>query len=156
MAANPAASFADILAAESDFVMLTNDKDVQAALASFGAFFQKKHRDANIVDRAELLAGLALLHTHHLDLKPLRVVAVLTIAQQQSLAVALGLDFQASGTDATWPLLLVRRIVSLQAPGLTPKKRRPAKDGPDGQIRKPGDGGAQLDSAGDSASKRSP
>ena len=39
------------------------------------------------------------------------------------------------------PTLLARRIVTRQAPGLTPKKRRPASDGVDGQIRKPGDQG---------------
>ena len=73
-----------------------------------------------------LLAGLALLYTHHHDLTPL--VAVLTIAQQQTLATALGLDFQAHGTDASWPVLLARHIVSFQAPGQTPKKRKPAPD----------------------------
>jgi hypothetical protein len=49
--------------------------------------------------RAELLAGLALLYTHHHDPAPL--VAVSTIAQQLILSTALGLDFQAHGTDAS-------------------------------------------------------
>ena len=68
------------------------------------------------------LAGLALLHTHHLNLEPM--VKVLTIAQQQTLSTALGLDFQAHGTDATWPSLLGRRIVAKMVPGSTPKKRK--------------------------------
>ena len=146
MAAKPAASFADILAAESDYVMPTNDLGVQAALVSFGAVFKKLRNDANVAARADLLAGLALLHTHHHDLTPL--VAVLTTAQHQTLATALGLDFQAHGTDASWQVLLARSIVSLQAPGQTPKKRKPVRDGSiDGQIRRPGEGGAQSDSA---------
>ena len=49
MAAAPAKSFADILAADSNYVMPTTDKEVQAALASFGADFNKKKGDANIV-----------------------------------------------------------------------------------------------------------
>ena len=67
MAAAPARSFADILAADSNYVMPTTDKEVQAALASFGADFNKKKGDANIATRADILAGLALLHTHHRD-----------------------------------------------------------------------------------------
>jgi hypothetical protein len=53
MAANAAASFADILAAESDYTMPTGDKDVRAALASFGAVFNKRKGDANAVVRAD-------------------------------------------------------------------------------------------------------
>ncbi len=99
MAANPAPSFADILAAESNFVMPSTDMEVQAALASFGADFNKRKGDANIATRADLLAGLALLHTHHHDAAPL--AATLTITQHQVLAMALRLDFAASGTDAS-------------------------------------------------------
>ena len=59
MAASAAASFADILAAESDYVMPTNDKDVQAALASFGTVFKKNSNDANVALRffADILAA---------------------------------------------------------------------------------------------------
>ena len=146
MAANPAPSFADILAAESNYVMPSTDKEVQAALISFGADFNRKKGDANIATRADLLAGLALLHTHHHDAVPL--AKVLTIAQHQILATALRLDFAAHGTDASWPARLARRIVSLQAPGQTPTKRKRAHDGAGSQIRKPGDGGAPSDSAG--------
>ena len=89
---------------------------------------------------------MALLHTHHLNLDP--TVKVLTAAQQQTLATALGLDFQAHGAAATWPSLLGRRIVSMQVPGSTPKKRKPAQAGVDGQIRKPGADGAKDSSAG--------
>ncbi len=100
-----------------------------------------------------MLAGLALLHTHHLNPQP--PIAALSIAQQQSLATALELDFQAIGSDASWPMLLARHIVSKQAaPGLTPKKRRPAPDGMDGQIRNPGDGGTPPDPKDDDAHKR--
>ena len=104
MAANPAPSFAHILAAESDYVMPATDKEVQAALVSFGADFKKQKGEANVAMRADLLAGLALLHTHHHDAGPL--ATVLTIAQHQTLAKALGLDFVAHGTDASWPVLL--------------------------------------------------
>ncbi len=55
MAANTAASFADILAAELDYVIptnhVTNDKDVQATLASFGAVFNKTRNDAKVAVR---------------------------------------------------------------------------------------------------------
>ena len=140
MAANPAPTFADMLAADSDFVMPTTDKDVRAALDSFGADYKRTRGGTHEADRSELLAGLALLHTHHLDLKPL--VGALTIAQHQALAKALKLDYASFGKDASWPVLLGRRIVAHQAPGLTPKKRRPARDGVDGQIRMPGAAGA--------------
>ncbi len=147
MAANPAPSFADILAAELDYVMPAIDKEVQAALVSFGADFKKQKGDANVAMRADLLAGLALLYTHHHDAGPL--ATVLTIAQHQTLAKALGLNFVAHGTDASWPVLLARRIVSRQVPGHTLKRRKLAQDGAGSQIRKPGDGGAQPDSAND-------
>ena len=39
MAADAAASFADILAAESDYVMPSSDGEVKAALESFGVVF---------------------------------------------------------------------------------------------------------------------
>ena len=97
--ANIGPTFADMLPADSEFVMPTSDKDVQAALVSFGAVFKTTRGDTHISERAELLVGLALLHTHHLNLQPL--VAALSIAQQQTLATALGLDFQAFGTDAS-------------------------------------------------------
>ena len=87
----------------------------------------------NVAARADLLAGLALIHTHHLNLAP--ILAALSITQQQSLVVALDLDFQAfTGADASWPTLLACSTVSKKAPGLTPKKRRRAPDGADGQI----------------------
>ncbi len=124
--------------------MPTDDKDVQAALFSLCAIFKRTRKDASVVERADLLAGLALLHTHHHDLASL--VAVLTIAQQQTLATALGLDFQAHCTVASWPVLLARHIVTLQATGQTPKKRKPARDCLGGQIRKPSDSGAPSDS----------
>ena len=146
MAANAAPSFADILAAESAYDMPADDKGVRVALDSFGAVFIKRKGDSSDAVRADLLAGLALLHTHHLNLEPL--VKVLTIAQQQTLSTALGLDFQAHGTDAAWPSLLGRRIVAKLVPGSTPKKRKQAQAGADGQIRKPGDDGAKADSAG--------
>ena len=110
MAANAAPSFADILAADSAYDMPADDKGVRVALDSFGVVFIKRKGDASDAVRADLLAGLALLHTHHLNLEPL--VKVLTIAQQQTLSTALGLDFQAHGTDATWPSMLGRRIVA--------------------------------------------
>ena len=99
---NLAPSFADLLAADSDFAMPTTDKDVQAALDSFGATFKKTRGDANVAVRAELLAGLALLHTHHLDLAPL--LAALSSPQQLCLATALDLDFPSLGADPTWPI----------------------------------------------------
>jgi hypothetical protein len=124
MAANAAASFAYFLAAETDYVMPTDDKDVRDTLDSFGVVFNKRKGDANVAVRADLLASLALLCTHHHNLDPL--VKVLTAAQQQTLATALGLDFQAHGTDAEWQTLLGRRIVSRQIPGSTPKKCKPS------------------------------
>jgi hypothetical protein len=63
MAANLVPSFADLLAADSDFVMPTTDAEVKDALDSFGASFKKTRGDANVAARADLLAGLALLHT---------------------------------------------------------------------------------------------
>lgn len=116
MADNLAPSFADLLSADSESVMPTSDKDVQAALASFGAVFRKTNSPAHIVARAELLAGLASLHPHHLNSPSL--LAALTTAQQQTSAAALDLDPQAFGADASWPSPLARRIVSKKAPGL--------------------------------------
>ena len=77
MAAPVAPTFADMLAADSDFVMPTDDKGVQAALTSF------------------------------------------------VLATALGLDFQAFGTDASWPAMLARRVIAHQALWL-PSQLRPS------------------------------
>ena len=124
MAANPALSFADILAAESEYAMPATDSEIQAALLSFGATFKTTRGKVHAAARADLLACLALLYTHHHDAAPL--AAALTTAQHQILATALGLDFQAHGADASWPVLLARRILSLQIPSQTPKKRRPA------------------------------
>ncbi len=53
------------------------------------------------------------------------------------------------------PVLLARRVVSLQIPDQTPKKRNKAQAGAGGQIRKPGDGGAQPDSANAGKSQQS-
>ena len=77
------------------------DKNFQAALASFGAVFKKPKGPDNVSARFELLAGLALLHTHHLNPSPL--LAALSPAQQQTLATALELDCQALafGADAS-------------------------------------------------------
>ena len=50
--------FADVLAAESDFVMPTTDQEIQAALVSFGADFKKMKGDVHAAVRADLLAGL--------------------------------------------------------------------------------------------------
>ena len=97
MAAIPAPTLAVMLAADSDFVMPTNDKDVQAALAPFGAIYRRTPGEPHISERAELLAGLALPYTSHCNLQPL--VGALTIALQQVSATAHGLDFQAFGTD---------------------------------------------------------
>ena len=134
---NLAPLFADLLGADSDFVMPTTDIDVQEALASFGAIFKKTRGDANVAARAELLAGLALLHTNHRDLAPL--LATLSSAQQLCLATALDLDFPLLGADPTWPTLVARRVTAKKAPGLTPKKRRPAAaDAPEGQPQRPG------------------
>ena len=41
MAANPAPTFANMLVADSDFVMPATDKDVRAALDSFGADYKR-------------------------------------------------------------------------------------------------------------------
>jgi hypothetical protein len=145
MSANPALSFADILAAESDYALPATDAEVQAALVSYGAIFKTTKSKLQVAARADLLAGLALLHTHHRDAAAL--ATVLTTAQHQTLATALGLDFQAHGADAAWPALLARRAVSQQMPGQSPKKRKPAPSGAGGQIQKPGASGAQADSA---------
>ena len=120
MSAKPALSFADILAAESDYALPATDVEVQAALVSYGAIFKTTKSKLQVAARVELLAGLALLHTHHHDTAAL--AAVLTTAQHQTLATALGLDFQAHGADAAWPALLARRAVSQQMPGQSPKK----------------------------------
>ncbi len=53
MGANQVSSFADLLVADSDFVMPTVDKDVQAELASFGAGFKKTKGEANMAARAD-------------------------------------------------------------------------------------------------------
>ncbi len=67
MAANQVSSFADLLAADSDFVMPIVDKDVQVALASFGAVFNKtKARPMwrHVRDISALLASLCYYVRH--------------------------------------------------------------------------------------------
>jgi hypothetical protein len=156
MAAKSPLSFADILAAESDYVLPSTDAEIQAALVAYGAIFKSTKGKAQVAARADLLAGLALLHTHHAD--PVALATVLSIAQHQTLATALDLDFQAHGSVASWPAMLARRALSKQMPGQSPKKRKPASSSADGQIQKPGDGGAQANSAdagkGPSSSKK--
>ena len=152
MAAIPETSFADLLAADSDFVMPTADKDVQDALTSFGAAFKKTRGDIHAAARADLLAGLALLHTHHADLGP--VLPNLSAAQQERLAIALGLDFKALGALASWPALMARRTIAHMAPGLTPLKRRPDSSAADGQIIKPGGSSQQPEPPAPDASKK--
>ena len=145
MSAKSTLSFADILAAESDYVMPTTDAEIQAALVSYDATFKTTKSKAQVAARADLLAGLALLHTHHAN--PVALATVLSIAQHQTLATALDLDFKAHGATDSWPAMLARRALSKQMPGQSPKKRKSAPSGADGQIQKPGAGGAQAGSA---------
>ncbi len=59
--------------------MPATDQDVQAVLAAFGASFKKTKGPLNAAARVDLLAGLALLHAHHLNLAP--ILAALSTAQ---------------------------------------------------------------------------
>ena len=105
MTAESALLLADILAAESEYDMPATDEEAQAALPSFGVIFIYT-RASYVAARANLRAGLALLHTHLHDAAPL--AAVLSVAQHQTLATALSLDYKAHGSDATaGPALLL-------------------------------------------------
>jgi hypothetical protein len=88
MAANLVRSFADLIDADSEFVMPTTDQEVRDAPTSFGAVFRKTRDPAHDLARhgAELLAGLALLHTSALSL-PVSAPRgrALTATQQQKL-----------------------------------------------------------------------
>ena len=133
-------TFSTLLAEFSDLVLPIDDDAVKADLDSYGATFKRTRGPLPTAARADLLAGLVLLHAHHADLGP--VLQRLSDAQTKRLADALGLDFAALGALATWPLLVAGRIVAQKLPGLTPKKRGAPPPLPPpslgGQIQKPG------------------
>ncbi len=123
MGDNPETSFADLLAAASDFVTPAANEDVQdmLRLTSFGVAFENSTGDDNAAARADLLAGLVLLRAHHVYSGP--VLPTLSAAQQERLAVALGLTSAERGAPASWPTLFAGRIIAHLAPGLPPMKR---------------------------------
>jgi hypothetical protein len=89
-------TFPALLAECSDIVLPIDDDAVKADLDSYGASFKRT--------RADLLAGLVLLHAHHADLG--LVSRRLSYGQIQRLADALGLDFAAVGAPGDWDIPL--------------------------------------------------
>ncbi len=70
MGDKPEIDFANLLAMSSDFVIATDDEEVKAILDSYGISFKGTRGAAYLALRADLLACVALLRTHHADLEP--------------------------------------------------------------------------------------
>ncbi len=98
---------------------------VKADLDSYGASFKRSRGPGPLAlaARADLLAGVVLLHTHHTKLGP--VLRRLSVDQTQRLprrlAYALNLNFAELGALATWPALVARLIVAQSCLALSPK-----------------------------------
>ena len=138
MASNPETPFSSLLRADSEHPLPDDDKEVTAALVSYGATFKKGLRSAP--DRLNLLAGLMWVHAHQDDLHVAWPAA--SVAQHRILATALRLDYDELSKTAPWLTMIVRRVLANIAPGSTPAKRKAASLAAEGQIRVPGGGAA--------------
>jgi hypothetical protein len=138
MGANPETPFSSLLRADSEHPLPDDDKEVIAALASYGANFQKGKKFAP--DRLNLLAGLMWVHAHQDDLHVAWPAA--SVAQHRILVTALRLDYDELSKTAPWLTMIVRRVLANIAPGSTPAKRKAASLTVEGQIRVPGGGAA--------------
>ncbi len=142
MAANPETPFSLLLRADSEHPLPDDDKEVTAALASYGANFQKGKKFAP--DRLNLLAGLMWVHAHQDDLHLAWPAA--SVAQHRILATALRLDYDELSKTAPWLTMIVRRVLANIAPGSAPAKRKAASLTAEGQIWVPGGGDAGVPS----------
>ncbi len=140
MAANPETPFSSLLRADSEHPLPDDDKGVIAALASYGANFQKGKKFAP--NRLNLLAGLMWVHAHQDDLQVAWPAA--SVAQHRILATALRLDYDELSKTAPWLTMIVRSVLANIAPGSTPAKRKAASLTAEGQIRVPGGGAAGV------------
>jgi hypothetical protein len=125
MAALPETPFALLLRADTEQTLPDSDKEVQAALAAYGAVFSKLKKHAP--ERLDLLAGLMWVHTHQLDLHV--VWSAASVAQHKVLAKALRLDYGfrsvAHYGGAQGPLLQRAGLDAEEAPGPGLGRRRP-------------------------------
>ena len=103
-------TFPALLVECSDIVLPTDDDAVKADLDSHGTSFKRTRGPLPTAARADLLAGLVLLHAHHADLG--LVLRRLSDGQTQRLADALGLDFAAFGAPGDWDIPLQGQISS--------------------------------------------
>jgi hypothetical protein len=71
-------AFADLLAVSPYLVLLTDDEEFKAVLDSYGISFERTRGVADLAIRANLLACVALLYTHHAELGP--VLSKLSVA----------------------------------------------------------------------------
>jgi hypothetical protein len=69
MASNTETPFSSLLRADSEHPLPDDDKDVTAALVSYGATFQKGKKYIYASDRLNLLAGLMWVHLLHTGAK---------------------------------------------------------------------------------------
>jgi hypothetical protein len=62
-------TFAKLLAQDCDLILPTTDDAVIAALHSYGVLFSKRSKkEEAVAARADLLAGVAWIHTNHASL----------------------------------------------------------------------------------------
>jgi hypothetical protein len=139
MAANMAfleIPFPVLYAEASDDPLPATEGDVVAALAVYGAKFQrgKAHKDK----RADLLAGIRWLHASH----DVIAAELLRASPEQQRCIALGLSiedkFDEHGKLPAWPALVLWRLLAFAVPGGTPIKRSVPAEPPVEQIVKPG------------------
>jgi hypothetical protein len=140
MAANPEIPFSSLLRADSEHPLPDYDKGVTAALASYGATFQKGEMFAP--NYLNLLAGLMWVHAHQNYLHVAWPAA--SVAQHSILATALRLDYDELSKMMPWLTMIVCSVLANIAPGSTPAKRKAASLTVEGQIQVPGGGAAGV------------
>ena len=121
MASHP--DFLRLLREQTTAVLPERPAEVIKRLQAYQATYDtRKNKTANAANK-DLLAGLVWAHAHHMDLAP--AVATLTDGQRHTLLNAFGLDLAILQTNARWPTVLSRRIVTHCDPCSPPSKKVP-------------------------------
>ena len=118
----PKTTFLALFAEESAAALPSGDAEISAALDAYGAIYNKGSTKKQKEIRAETLAGLSWLHLNHGDVAS--ALKRVSVPQQQLLASALGLDYDAYSAKPQWPTMLSRAIAARAVPGDTPVKRK--------------------------------
>ncbi len=126
-------SFILLLRADSEHALPDSDPKVVTALASYGAAFKRTKKEAPV--RLKLLAGLMWVHAHQHDLHV--VWSAASEAQHRSLAAALHLNYDLHAQSGAWHTMIIRKVLSCIAPGVTPEKRKAPNGRLEGQIHVP-------------------